>query len=93
MDTRIYNRIATCGRTHHALATPTIKGLITDAARSSARFLRAPRHVIRTGRDDNAPGYNPHDVRYPWDNSPVLIGGIGVSPAIGHSGNLQVFNK
>ena len=45
------------------------------------------------GRDVNNPGNTLHAVRYPWSNSSVMIGGIGVSPTSGHSGSLQVFNK
>ena len=50
-------------------------------------------YVIRTGSYGTTPGETPHAVRKTWDNPPVLIGGISVSPAIGHSGIFQFFNK
>ena len=64
-----------------------------DAAHISARFLCTTRHIRRTARYGTNPGDTPHAVIPPWDNPPVLIGGIGVSPSSGHSGILQVFNK
>ena len=92
MDPRIDDSIATCGGTPHTLVTPTTKDFITDVARISARVLRTPRHVIRTGRDGTNPGDCDIAVRSPRYISPVIIGGITVSPTSGHSGSLQVFN-
>ena len=56
MDTRIDNRVATCGGTPHMLAAPTTKEVITDVSRISAWFTRTPRHVIRTGRYNSTQG-------------------------------------
>ena len=93
MDPRIDNRIATCGGTPHSLTTPMTKEVITDAVYSIAQGLLTPRRVKRTGRDVTTPGDIPHSVRSPRSNFPVLISGIGLSPASRHSGSLQVFNK
>ena len=60
--------------------------------RHSVQVLQTPRHVSRTGSANTNPGNTPHAVRPPRDNSPVPIGGIGISPTSGHSGSLQVFN-
>ena len=92
MDPRIYNRDATCGESPHKLVTHLTTEVITNTKLSSAQFLWTPRHVSRTGRYITAPGNTAHAVMCPWDNSPVLIGGIGVPPIIGHSGILQVFD-
>ena len=64
-----------------------------SSACSSAQVNRILRHVSQMGRYGTTPGDFDIDVRSPWSNSPILIGGIGVSPASGHSGSLQVFNK
>ena len=88
MDPRIDNSIATCGGTSHTLVTPTTKELVTDTAFSSAQVIWTPMYVIRTGSYGTTPGDTPHAVRNPLDNSPVLVGGIGMTPASGHSGRL-----
>ena len=93
IDPQTYDRISTCSGTPHTIVTHLMKEFITDAARSSARVLWTPKHVIHTGRVSTTPGNTPHAVRSPQTNSPVLIGGIGVYPASGLSGSLQVFNK
>ena len=62
------------------IMTHLTKEVITDAARSSARVLRTPRHVSRIERDGTTPGRNPHAVRYPQANSQVLIEGNGILP-------------
>ena len=74
IDPRIPDRVATCGGTPHALAMPTTKGVIADAARSSARVLRTPGHVSRTDRDGTTPRDCDVSVRYPRDNGAVMIG-------------------
>ena len=79
--------------TLHTIAATLTKEVITDTARRSARVLPNPRHVSRTGRGCTNPGNTSHDVRSPWANYPVLIGGIGVYPISGHSGSLQIFIK
>ena len=81
MYPNIDDNIATCSGNPHTITTPLTKKVITDVACSSARVLRTPRHVNRTGRDSTNPGNTPHDVRSPRDNSPGLIGGIDVSLA------------
>ena len=93
MDSRIGDRIAICGGTHHMLVRSTTKEVITDAARRSTQVNRNPRRVIQTGRDGTNPGDCNIAVRSPQNNSPVLIVGITVYPASGHSGSFQVFNK
>ena len=93
MDPWIDVSISTCSGTHNTLATPLMKEVIVDAARSSAQVLWNPRNVIRTGRGGTTPGNTLYYVRYPRYNSPVMIGVIGVSPTSGHSGRLHVFNK
>ena len=90
---RIENRIANFGGTPHTLEAPMTKEVITDAARRSAWVNRTRRHEIRTDRDGTTPGNFDIAVRSPRHNSPVLIGGIGVYPASGHSGILQDLNK
>ena len=92
MDPQIDNNIATFSQTPHTIVTHLTKEVITDAAHRSAQVLQTPRHVIRTGRGGTNPENTPHDLSPPWDNSPVLIEGIGVSPTSGHSDILQVFN-
>ena len=93
IDPRVYDRVATCGGTHRALTTPTMKGFITDVARSSAPILRTPGNVVWTVRD----GTTPHDfdvaVKSFRDNGPVLIGRIVVLPIMAHSGRLNILNK
>ena len=93
IDPWIDDRFATCGGTPHALATPTTKEVITDAAHRSAPVLWTPGHVSRTGRDGNTPGNCGVSVRSPWDYGPVMIVGIGVPKIMGQSGNLDVLNK
>ena len=78
MDPRIDDSIATCSGTPHTLVTPTTKELVTDTAFRSARVLRTPMYVIRKGSYGTTPRDTPHSVRNSWDNSPVLIGGIGM---------------
>ena len=55
IDPWITYRVKTCGGTPHLDMTPTIKEFITDVARSSARILRTPGHVSRTGRYGTMP--------------------------------------
>ena len=93
IDPRIDNRVVTCGGNPHTLATPTTKGVITDAVCSSARVNRTPAHIGRTGRDKTTPSNCNFAVRSPWDNGLVLIGGIIVFSTMGHSGNLDILNK
>ena len=93
IDPRIQDRVATCGGNPHALTTPTMKGVITDVARSSAHVLRIPGHVIRTVRYGTIPRDGEILVRSPQDNRPVLIGGTTVSPACGIMGSLEILNK
>ena len=93
MNPHIDDMVASCGSSSHTFVAPTMKEVITDVVCISAQVLQTPRHISRTDRDSNTPGDTPQTVRSPRDNSPVLIGGIGVSPASGHSGILQVFNK
>ena len=93
MYPNIDDNIATCSGNPHTIATPLTKKFIIDAACSSARVLRTPRHVNRTDRDCTNPVNTPHDLRSPQDNSPGQIGGIGVSPASVKSWSLQVFNR
>ena len=93
MDPRIDDMIDTCRGTPHKIATNLKKEFITDVTCSSVRVLQTPRNVSRTCRDRNTPGNTPYSVRSPQANSPFLIGVIGVSPTIGHSGILQVLNK
>ena len=57
IDPQIPDRFATCGGTPHDLTTPTMKGVVTDAACSSARVLRTPGGLRRTGRYGTTP-YN-----------------------------------
>ena len=92
MYSRMDDRIATCVGTPHTIATHTMKEVMTDVAHRIARVLLTPRHVSRMGRDGTTPRETPYALSPPQDNSPVLIGGIRVSPAIGHSGSLQVLN-
>ena len=68
MDTRIDDRIDTCGGTTHTLATPTTKEVMTDAACRSARINRTPRNVIRMGRDNSNLGNCDLAVSLPQDN-------------------------
>ena len=93
IDPRIDDRVATCGGTLHALATPTTNVVIKYAERSSAQVNRDTGHVSRTGSDGNTP-YN-CDVaeRSPRENGPVLIGGIVTPETIGYNGSLDVLNK
>ena len=67
--------------------------VVTDVANSNPRALWTPGRVRWTGRDDTNPGDCNITVRSPRGNSPVLIGGIGVLPTIGHSGSLEFLNK
>ena len=91
-DPWIDNRISTCSGNPHTIATHLTKEFITDAAHSSTRVIRNPRHVSQTGRDGTTPGNTPHDVRPPRANLPIIIRGIGVCPTSGHSGSLQVLS-
>ena len=93
IDPRIDDMVATCGASPHKLATPQMTEVITDMSCSRAWILRTPRYVRWTDRDGNTPGKCDIAVRSPRDNSPVLIGGIGVYLASGHSGILKVLNK
>ena len=52
INPRIDNMVVTCGGTPHALATPTMKGFITDAPLRSACILQTHGHVSRTGMGD-----------------------------------------
>ena len=88
MDPRIDGRIDTCGSTPCMLATPMRKEVITDATCSSVWVSRTPSHVSQTVRDGTTPYKCDIDVSSPWANSPVLIEGISMSPASGHSGSL-----
>ena len=90
---RIPDRFATCGGTPHDLARPTTKAVITYAARSSEHVLRNPWHVIRTDRNGTTPCDWDVSVSPPWDNRPVLIGGIIVNPTTGHIGSQDFLNK
>ena len=65
MYPRIDDSITDCSGTPHTLVTPTTKEVIMDAAHSSARVLRNPRHVILMDRDGTTPGDTPHDVSPP----------------------------
>ena len=85
--------VATCGGTPNAHTTPTTKGVIADAARSSAHVLHTPGNVRRTGRGGTTPGNTPHAVRPPQENWPVLIGGTTVSPKCDIMGSQGIFNK
>ena len=60
---------------------------------SSAQILRTPRNVSITVRDGTTPDNYDIYIRSPQANSPVLIGGISVSPTRGNSGILEVLNK
>ena len=87
IDPQIDNKIETCGAFPYKIATPPTTEVNTDAV------IQTPRRVIWTGRDGTTPGDCEISVIPPGDNSPVLIGGIGVPPTSGHSRSLQVFNK
>ena len=65
MNPQIDDWIATCSGTPHTTVTPLTKEVITDAACSSARVIRSPRHVIRTSRDGTTPGDTLHAVSPP----------------------------
>ena len=80
IESRINDKVETCGRTPHALAIPTTKGIITDAAHRSTQVLRAPGYVRRISRDGNIPRDCGVAVRSPRDNGPFLIECIIVPP-------------
>ena len=81
IDPRIPHGVATCEGTPHDLLTPTSKVVITDTVCSSARILRNPEDVIRTGRDGTIPRDCTNSISSLRLNSPVLIGGgTTVSP-------------
>ena len=56
IDPCIDGRVVTCGAYPHKLTVPPKTEAITDAAYSSARVLRTPRHVNQTHRDGTTPG-------------------------------------
>ena len=93
IDPQVDNRVATYGGTSHSIATPTTKGVITNAARSSACIIWTPGHVRRTGRESTTPCNCNVAVRSPCDNRTVMIGCIVVSPTMGHSGSQDILNK
>ena len=78
IDPRIDDRVATSGASTIKLATHCTTEVITVAAHSSARVLRTPGHVSRTGRDITTTGDCDVAVSPPQDNGLVMIGGIGV---------------
>ena len=92
IDPQIPDSIATCGGTPHAISMPTAKGVITDAACSSARILRNPQHVTRMGRDGTHQCNCDVVVSSPWDNRLVTIAGIVVPPTMVHSRSQGVLN-
>ena len=85
--------VATCGGTPHTLTTPTTKGVITDTECSRAYVLRTPRDVSKTSRDGNTARDGDVVVRSPWDNGPILIGGIVAPPTIRNSGSQDIIKK
>ena len=93
IDPRSLDRAATCVGTPHDLTTPTTKGVILDAVRSSARVLRNPCCVSRTSRDGTTPRDGDVMASPPRDNGPVLIGGTTVYPECGTMGGLEILNK
>ena len=93
IDPQIDNMVETYGETFHALATTTKKGVITDAAHSSARVLWTPGHVIRTVRDGTTSCDCNVFVRPPRMNSPVLIGDNTVSLAYNIVEGLEILSK
>ena len=93
IDLRIDDMFATCGGNPHALAMPTAKGVITDAARRSVWILWSPGYVSRTVRYATTPRHCDVDVRSPQDKRTVLIGGNIFPPTMGHSGGLDIINK
>ena len=86
-------KIETCGGTPNTFTTPTTKEVIRDTVRISAWVHQTPRHISRTGKYGSTPGDTCIAVRYPRDNSPVMIGGTTVSPACGICGILQFRGK
>ena len=76
IDPWIKDGVAACGKTQHARPTPTLKGVITDMACSSAHIFRIPGDVIMTGRDGTTPRGGNVVIRSPGVNYPVLIGGV-----------------
>ena len=85
--------VATCGGTPNDRTTPITKGVIADAACSSAHVLQTPGHVRRTGRGGTTPGNTPHAVSSPQENWQVLIGGTTVSPKCDIMGSQGILNK
>ena len=85
--------VATCGGTTHAITMPTTKGVITDAASSSARSPWNPRHVSRMGRDGNTPCSGDIVLSTPRDNGPVLIRGIVFPPKMGNIQSQDIIKK
>ena len=85
--------VETCGGTPHTLTTPTTKGVITDTECSRAYVLRTPRDVSKTSRDGNTARDGDVVVRSPWDNRPILIGGIVAPPTIRNSGSQDIIKK
>ena len=93
IEPRITDMVATCGRTHHVLTTITMKGVITDAAWSSAHVLWTPGHISRTGRDATMSCDGYVVVRNPRDNRSVLIVDMVVPPTMGNSGSQEIIKK
>ena len=76
-DTRIPDRVATCGGTPHARTRPATKEVIMDTARISTHIRRTPGHVNMTGRDGTMPMAGNAVV---LGNCPVLIWGTTAPP-------------
>ena len=81
IDPRIAD-VITAGRGNkHALQTPALEVIVTDAARSGACIFRTPLDIIWTDRDGATPPDGSTYIRPPRLTSPVLIvGGTTVSP-------------
>ena len=93
IDHPIPDRVANFGGTPHALTTSTTNGVITDTLRNRARILWTPGRISRTGRDGTTLCDRDVVLRSPWDNRPVLIGGIIVPPTMGDTGIQDIIKK
>ena len=81
IDPRIADGVAADIGTAHARQTPTLKVIVTDAARSSARIFRNPGDVSLTVRYGNTPRDGNTYISPPRFNYPVLVGtGTTISP-------------
>ena len=91
---RIPDGVVPCVGNLHARATTTLKGVITDAARSSAQqcpHFRTPGDASRTGRYVTIPCSCNTSIGSPGLNSPVMISG-GTTVSHTRPGIPEIFN-